>query len=356
LGKADMNTLQKTFMLLFLAMTLVLIYLLKPILMPFLVGFLLAYLGDPLVDRLEAVGLNRTLGVFVVFLVFTILLVGGGLVLVPVVIREISSLVQQVPEFIIWLQQNVSPWLIANVGVDPFDLQLDELKKSLAANWQKAGGFAGTLVKEVTRSGLVMVTWMMNFLLIPVVSFYLLRDWDHLMGRLRELLPREFELAIVGIARECDEVLSAFLRGQLLIMLLLGCIYAVGLLTIGLELAVMIGMLAGLASIVPYLGFIVGITAATIAAMFQFQEPIYLLYVAIIFGIGQALEGMVLTPLLVGDRIGLHPVAVIFSVLAGAQLFGFVGVLMALPVAAVLMVFLRHLHASYKSSEYYGSE
>ncbi len=351
-----MTTLQKTFMLIFLALTLVLVYLLRPILMPFLVGFLLAYLGDPLVDRLEAVKINRTVGVIIVFLVFSLLLTGGALVLIPVLVREITALVQQVPDFVIWLQQNVSPWLVANVGVDPFDLQLDELKQSLADNWKKAGGYAGTVLKEVTRSGLVMMTWLMNFLLIPVVSFYLMRDWDHLMAKIRALLPRDYELTTVGIAKECDEVLSAFLRGQLLVMFLLGTIYAVGLLIVGLELAVIIGLLAGLASIVPYLGFIVGILAATLAALFQFQEPIYLVYVAIVFGIGQALEGMVLTPLLVGDRIGLHPVAVIFAVLAGAQLFGFVGVLLALPVAAVLMVFLRHLHDTYKSSEYYGSE
>ena len=150
-------------------------------------------------------------------------------------------------------------------------------------------------------------------------------------------------------------MLGAFLRGQLLIMFLLGVVYALGLYAVGLELAILIGMLAGLASIVPYLGFFVGIIAATVAAMFQFQDPVYLVYVGIVFLIGQALEGWVLTPWLVGDKIGLHPVAVIFAVLAGGQLFGFVGILLALPLAAVVMVFVRYLYTRYLGSEYYGA-
>jgi predicted PurR-regulated permease PerM len=173
------------------------------------------------------------------------------------------------------------------------------------------------------------------------------------MSRVRELLPRRSEAVIVKLAQQSDEVLGAFLRGQLLVMLALAFIYSAGLMMMGLDLALLIGMLAGLVSFVPYLGFIVGILAACVAALFQFQELLPLLYVAIVFGVGQMLEGMVLTPLLVGDRIGLHPVAVIFSVLAGGQLFGFVGVLLALPVAAVIAVLLRYLHTQYKSSALY---
>ena len=193
----------------------------------------------------------------------------------------------------------------------------------------------------------------MNFALIPVVAFYLLRDWDLLVERIHNMIPRQFEVTAVNLIKECDEVLSAFMRGQLLIMFLLGCIYALGLSIIGLDLALLIGMLAGLASLVPYLGFIVGILAASIAAVLQFQEPLPLLYVLLVFGFGQLLEGSVMTPMLVGDRIGLHPVAVIFAILAGGQLFGFVGVLLALPIAAVIMVFVRHIYDRYKDSHYY---
>ena len=157
----------------------------------------------------------------------------------------------------------------------------------------------------------------------------------------------------MGLTLECDEVLSAFLRGQLIVMILLGCVYAVGLLIVGLDLALLIGFVAGLASIVPYLGFVIGFGAAAIAALYEFQSLTPLIYVGIVFGIGQLLEGMVLTPLLVGDRIGLHPVAVIFAIMAGGQLFGFTGVLLALPLAAVIMVFIRHAHTRYIESDYY---
>ena len=153
-----------------------------------------------------------------------------------------------------------------------------------------------------------------------------------------------------------DEVLGAFLRGQLLVMLALGMIYSIGLWFVGLNVALVVGMIAGLASIVPYLGFIIGIASAIAAALVQFGDVTTFVYIAIVFGIGQALESMLLTPMLVGDKIGLHPVAVIFAIMAGGQLFGFVGILVALPVAAMIMVLLRHLHRRYKSSSMYGSD
>lgn len=191
--------------------------------------------------------------------------------------------------------------------------------------------------------------------LIPVVTFYLLRDWDILMAKIRRLLPRKREALTIQLLGECHEVLGAFMRGQLLVMLALGIVYAVGLMSIGLELGLLIGLLAGLASLVPYLGFVVGISAALVAGLFQFGVEWYpLLGIVVVFSIGQMLEGMLLTPLLVGDRIGLHPVAVIFAILAGGQLFGFTGVLLALPVAAVIMVLLRHVHELYKESDMYG--
>jgi len=348
-----MTTTQRIFTLASTALVLLLIYLLQPILTPFLVAFILAYLGDPLVDKLEAMRVGRTLGVVIVFLVFLVVAVMIFLVVVPVALREMAALVAQIPTFILYLQEVVSPILVERFNVDPFDIKVDELGASLAGNWQQAGGVARLLISEVTRSSLALFAWVANFALIPVVAFYLLRDWDLLVRNLRELLPRDVEATVVSLVRECDEVLGAFLRGQLLIMFLLGCAYAMGLMAIGVDLAVLIGMVAGLASIVPYLGFAVGLTVALIAGVFQFQEVMPLVWIAVVFGVGQLLEGMVLTPLLVGDRIGLHPVAVIFAVLAGGQLFGFVGVLLALPAAAVVMVFVRYLHVQYKRSDIY---
>lgn len=349
-----MNTFQQIFALLATGAFFLLVYLLQPILMPFLVGFVLAYLGDPLVDRFENWKINRTLGVAIVFVLFFSMLVAALLILIPMLTREVNALVRQVPAFIEWLQKTASPFFIEQFNVDPFDFSIESIREQLTGNWQQAGNIATRVFAEVTSSGFAMVGWLMNLVLIPVVAFYLMRDWDEIMVRLRELLPREMEATTVKLAKDCDEVLSAFLRGQLLIMLLLGVIYAIGLYIVGLDLALLIGMLAGLASIVPYLGFVVGILAATLAALFQFQDVIHLVYVLVVFGIGQMLEGMVLTPLLVGDRIGLHPVAVIFALLAGGQLFGFVGILLALPVAAVIMVFARYAHDRYKESHYYN--
>ncbi|MGB2182139.1 MAG: AI-2E family transporter, partial [Pseudomonadales bacterium] len=184
-------------------------------------------------------------------------------------------------------------------------------------------------------------------------GFYLLRDFDILMARIQEILPRNIEPKVSLWVRECDEVLGAFVRGQLLVMLALGFIYGIGLSIAGLKYAMLIGLLAGLASIVPYLGFAVGFIAAMLVAVFQFDSYWGFLAITMVFVIGQALEGMVLTPWLIGDRIGLHPVAVIFAVLAGGQLFGFTGMLLALPLAAVIMVLLRHLHQGYRNSSLY---
>jgi len=351
-----MTNTQKLILLLSGAGLLLLVYLLKPILTPFLVGLALAYVGDPLVDRLQTYKLGRTSAVLVVFVLFFVVLGAAVLILVPMLTSEIGRLIEDIPNFLALLQLHVSPLFRDNFGVDPFDIKLADLKDRLAQNWQQAGGLAGRVLAEITSSSLVLLGWLMNLALIPVVAFYLLRDWDLLVERIHNMMPRQFEATTVALTKECDEVLSAFMRGQLLIMFLLGCIYALGLSIIGLDLALLIGMLAGLASLVPYLGFIVGILAATIAALLQFQEPLPLVYVCLVFGFGQLLEGSVMTPMLVGDRIGLHPVAVIFAILAGGQLFGFVGVLLALPIAAVIMVFVRHLYDRYKGSNYYDAQ
>jgi predicted PurR-regulated permease PerM len=194
----------------------------------------------------------------------------------------------------------------------------------------------------------------MNLVLIPVVTFYLLRDWDKLLEGIRTLIPRRIEPVISGLSSEIEEVLGAFIRGQLMVMFALGAIYAVGLWLVGLDLAFIIGMSAGLLSIVPYLGTAVGIVAGLAAAAFQFQDLFHIVLVLIVFGAGQSLESMFLTPKLVGDAVGLHPVTVIFAVLAGGQLFGFLGILLALPVASALNVLVRHLRQEYTKSSLYN--
>jgi predicted PurR-regulated permease PerM len=333
-----------------------LVYLLQPILMPFLVAGLLAYLGDPVVDRLETHRLPRTGAVLVVFTVLLLVLLGLLLLIVPMIGSQIDYLREVLPAMLNWGQQTAIPWIEREFEVDLSEhLRLDRLGSALAAHWQQTGDVATMIVQRASSSGLALIGWIANVALIPVVAFYLLRDWDHLVARVHDLLPRRIEPTVSGLTRECDEVLGAFLRGQFLVMLSLGVIYASGLWLIGLNLALLIGMVAGLASIVPYLGTIIGVGAALVAALFQFGDLWPLLAVVAVFTVGQLLEGMVLTPLLVGDRIGMHPVAVIFAVLAGGQLFGFVGILLGLPVAAVVMVLLRHAHQTYKGSQLYGT-
>lgn len=323
---------------------------LLPVLTPFLVAALLAYLMDPLVGKLEKRGLGRSWAVALIFVVLGLLLTLLLLLVVPMLFRQLVSFVHNLPEYLAVMQA----WLLPQL--QRFDIHvevvpLDEVRRLLQENWQQAGGFLTEVLKRASASTLTLVAFFANLTLVPVVAFYLMRDWRKLLCFLRESLPTQWRNKVLGILGECDEVLSAFIRGQLLVMLSLAGIYSVGLGVVGLDLALFLGTLAGLASVVPYLGAIVGIAASTIVAYVQFQELLPLVWVCLVFGIGQMLEGMLLTPMLVGDKIGLHPVAVIFAIMAGGQLAGFVGVLLALPVAAVLMVFVRHFHRQYKASQ-----
>ncbi len=333
-----------------------LIYLLAPVLMPFAFAAMLAYLGDPLTDKLETYRLSRTNAVLVVFSVMTLVFGLVLLLLVPLLELQVEHFLSNLPAYVAGLNEIVIPWLQQrfHLGVRP--VNLTQIISLIKGHWEQAGGVASTLMSSVSHSGGVVASWLMNLLLIPVVTFYLLRDWDGLIAKIHDLLPRRVAPTASKLAGEVDTVLAAFVRGQFYVMLALGSIYSIGLWMTGLDLALLIGMLAGLVSFVPYLGAIVGIVTACIAALVQFHQLMDLLPVAIVFVVGQSLEGMVLTPMLVGDKIGLHPVAVMFAVLAGGQLFGFLGILLALPIASVIMVLLRHAHDVYRYSDFYGRE
>ena len=330
----------------------VLIYLLAPILMPFISAAILAYIADPLVDKLEK-KVSRSIAVSIVFFVLSIFALILMIIILPLIEKQIVVLAVKLPLYIDRAQNFLIPLLNDRFGIDIGSIDFNTLKSSLSAYWKTAGGVAANVLASISHSGVVLVGWVANFLLMLVVTFYLLRDWDILVVKIHALIPRKNEKTISTLAKESDEVLGAFFRGQMLVMFVLSLVYTVGLMIVGLDTALLIGAMSGLVSFVPYLGFIVGIVVASIAALMQFQDITVLLYVAIVFMVGQMLEGMLLTPLLVGDKIGLHPVAVIFAVLAGGQLFGFVGVLLALPVAAVIAVVLRHVHERYKLSELY---
>ena len=333
-----------------------LLYVLQPVITPFLVGIGIAYLADPFADRLEARGWSRTMATVIVFVVLTLVLVAMILGIVPLLVKQIQTLVQMLPHIEIWYNATLLPWLQSTLGLDIKSMKLDLVTEGLSAEWKQAGGVISRVVKYATQSSMSLIATFGSMAMIPVVAFYMLRDFDLLTARVKALLPVNVQPRASAWALESNVVLAAFMRGQLLVMLSLGVIYALGLSFVGLNYALLIGILAGLASIVPYLGFVVGIAAALIIAFFQFDSYLPLVLVFVVFAVGQMVESFVLTPLLVGDRIGLHPVAVIFAILAGGQLFGFMGILLALPIAAVIMVLLRHLHAGYINSPLYGQQ
>ena len=330
-----------------------LLYLLAPILTPFLISVFLAYLGDPAVDKLETIKLSRTMSVVLVFCLMSVTGICFLLIVFPLIEEQIKHLFIRIPEMIDWIQTGFLPWISKRFGLDVNSIDLNQLERISLGQWQTFGSFGTKFFTEVSASGQLILLWFSYVLLIPVVTFYLLRDWDLLVGMIRKLIPRQYEIAVTYLTKDCDAVLAEFFRGQLSVMLAQGIFYSLGLWIVGLEFSLLIGLTVGLVSFVPYLGFIIGIIIAGIAAFMQFQDVLHIIYVLIIFGLGQILEGMVLTPLLIGDRIGLHPVAVIFSVMAGAQLFGLFGMLIALPIAAIVTVLLRFFYEQYLNSSFY---
>lgn len=327
----------------------VLVYLLSPILAPFVVGALMAYLGDPLIDRLETYKLSRGLAVSCVFLILVVLITLMLLLLLPMLGEQINGLVQRLPVLI----NRVSQWLstyAAEYGVTVESIDYSQLAKDYLP---QAGDATKGLLKAISQSSGALINWVVIIMLTPIITFYLLRDWDLLVAKIYDLIPHDVRATVSRLVTESDSMLSAFLRGQLLVMTALGTIYAIGLTIIGLPFALLIGFVAGLLSFIPYLGTLIGVFLAIVLYIAEFQEWVGLWQVGVVFLIGQSLEGYFLTPWLVGDKIGLHPVAVIFAVLAGGQLFGFVGVLLALPVSSVLVVLLRESVSRYKNSSLY---
>jgi predicted PurR-regulated permease PerM len=331
----------------------VLLYLLSPILAPFVAAAILAYVLDPVVDRLCSWKLPRTLGVLLVMLGVLLLGLGLLLVMLPLLQQEVAQLAQRLPQWLDAAHAYLLPTLQQWFGMEP-DWDGAAVRSFVMEHWQGAGGLAtGLLLPLLEDGGAALLTLFANLLLIPVVMFYLLRDWDGLLARVDGLLPRHWHARIRSIAAESDRVLAEFLRGQVAVMLLMSVFYVALLWLAGLEFALPIGILAGMLVFVPYLGMVLGLSLATLAALMQFGIGSELLLVWAVFGAGQLLEGMVITPWLVGERIGLHPLAVIFALLAFGQLFGFFGLLLALPMAAVLLVLLRHLRDQYLSSTMY---
>jgi predicted PurR-regulated permease PerM len=330
----------------------VLMYLLSPILTPFVVAGILAYICNPLVQRLCVCKIPRTLAVLLVMSGLLLLFALLMLIMLPLLEKEISRFATRLPDWIEAARRHLLPLLQQWFGGD---LQWDSqaVKNLLLSHSQNAGGIADKLLPWLSSSGGAIIGVVLNLLLIPVAMFYLLRDWNGSLAYVDELIPRHLHAKVKEIVVEVDRILAEFLRGQISVMLLMSVYYVLMLWLVGLEFALPIGIVTGMLVFVPYLGMITGLALATLAAVMQFTAFSNVVLVWAVFGAGQLIEGMAVTPWLVGKRVGLHPLAVIFSLLAFGQLFGFFGLLLALPLAAILLVALRYGKAWYLTSSMY---
>lgn len=344
---------------LFAAIAAFVLWLLAPVLTPFVVAAILAYALTPLVDWLDNMGrgrLPRLLAVVMVELLFIVAVLGVVLLIVPILAKELPLMREQVPVLLDSMNSSLKP-LLTQFGIN-LSLDVSSIKtfvmKYLSANAEDTWGSVMTSLK---LGGSVAFAILSNVILIPVALFYLLMDWHRFVARVLEFVPPHLRAAYDSLANEADAVLGQYLRGQLLVMLALSVFYSVGLALFGLDLALPIGIFTGLAVFVPYVGFGLGLILALLAGLLEFAATVgpakALLMVAVVYGLGQVIESLFLTPRLVGERIGLHPLAVIFALLAFGQLFGFVGVLIALPASAVLLVAMRRAQARYLASKLY---
>lgn len=328
-------------------------YAVLPLLGPFLLSALLAYLCNPLVLRLQR-RCSRATAVLLVFSLALCLLVLLVLIVVPMLARQLLQLYELLPRLLDWSQQTLLPWLQHKLELDEQIWHADKLKGMLLAHLDKTPDLATLLIRHVNSSVSLLLAWLGSVLLVPVLTYYLLLDWPQLVQRLERLIPRRYLSGSRHFFGQTHQVLSTFLHGQLSLMLVLGTLYAAGMALVGLELALVVGLLAGLASLVPNLGFIVGLLLALIAGLFQFGLDVYsLAFLVLVFVVVRVAEATLLTQALVADRLGLHPLTVTLALVIGGQLLGFTGILISLPVAALLNVVRRYLGVKYYRSAFY---
>ena len=331
------------------------LWLLNDILLPFVVGAVVAYFFDPVVARLQRYGLSRTLATTAVTILAALITIGATFAIVPPVFGQIEALVTKAPEYIVnaatRLQPMIEP-LRSRLGLEP--LSLRELQAE-ASQWAgQALSILGGVASRVAQRGAAVINVLALLFLTPVVTFYLLRDWPKVLSAIDNALPRDHADTVRKLARESNAAVAGYVRGQALVCLCLGTIYGAGMSFVGLQFGFVIGLIAGLISFIPFVGTLVGATMALGMALAQFPPDwISVGKVAVVFLIGHLLEGNVLSPKLVGDRVGLHPVWIMFALLAGGSLFGFVGVLVAVPIAAIVGVVVRHLLERYHASALY---
>jgi predicted PurR-regulated permease PerM len=335
-----------------LAVLLLGLVLLSDILLPFLVGLAAAYLLDPIADRLERMGVGRTMATTLITVGLVIVLIVVLLLLLPVVITQAAELARELPGYLERLRGRVLPILTGLMERFNFggNMSAEGLIQTQSGRAMEVvvGTVGGLLQSTVALLNLIAL-----FVVTPVVTFYLLRDWDRIVNKVRETVPPVYLETFDALMAQIDDVLAGFIRGQGLVCLFLAVFYSFGLWLVGLNYGVIIGLLTGLFSFIPYIGMALGFGAGIAVAAFQFQDVWMIALVAFVFALGQFIEGNLISPRLVGSRIGLHPVWVIFAVLAGTVLFGVLGTLLAVPVAGVLGVLLRFGLAQYRGSAIY---
>ena len=346
---------RRLFIVVAIVIAVFLLYLMMPVIVPFVVAFVLAYLFNPLVKRLSKY-IKRWIAIIIVYSTITLGMVLLLWWLIPTLWHQLQAAWEYLPKVLNWYNQVVREWFINNSRIRLPELEAKGFSDTLVDYMQTNYKFAdaSSMMSQILVSSMNFINNAGLIVLVPILTFYFLFNWDQRLHTWKMAIPAPYCKKVVSIAKECDQALMAFIKGQLLVMVLLGVIYSVQLQLIGLELGLIIGMVAGIASFVPYLGFGIGFIAAIIASLFQFGlDWTYLALVVGAFLVGQAAEGYILQPLLLGDKIGLSPLWVIFAVLAGVSLLGFVGMLIALPVSAVLNVLFRHLYAYYRSTDFY---
>jgi predicted PurR-regulated permease PerM len=328
------------------------VYVFRSVLLPFVAGMAMAYLLDPVCDRLERLGLSRTVATALVTLVFLTLVVIGLLLLIPVLVGQIAGLIQNLPDYVEGLRTQLAT-LVQMIEARLDAEILTDVKQAIAGSAKQIVVWATKMLGQVVSGGVAIANLLSLLFITPIVAFYLLRDWDRLVDLIDSWLPRSMVETVRQEVSKVDQTLSGFVRGQATVCVLLGAFYAIGLTLSGLQFGLVVGLTAGLLSFIPFVGTMVGFVASFGLALVQFDDWMRIGIVVAIFVVGQVVEGNVLTPKLVGDRVGLHPVWVIFALLAGGALFGFVGILLAVPVAAVLGVLIRYLLSRYLESGYF---
>jgi predicted PurR-regulated permease PerM len=330
------------------------LYMISGILLPFIVALMVAYFLDPAADKLEELGLSRGVATFTITISFFLIIALAVILIAPVLYHQLLEMLQKIPSYIAMANERLLPSFSALLEQFAPDL-IEKAKESASQISGYVLSFITTIVSNVWKSGLAVVNILSLLFVTPIVAFYMLRDWDNLLERIKGWLPAGSKEVIIQQAKEVDKTLSGYIRGQTNVCLILGAFYATGLSLAGLEFGFVIGLLTGILSFIPYVGLLVGFVLGIVIAIFQFGDVLNVAIVATIFIVGQVIEGNFITPKLVGDKVGLHPVWIIFGMMAGASMFGFIGILVAIPVTAVIGVFVRFSLAQYLKIPFYNS-